>query len=214
MAGRRRRARRRRQGSVLIESGTLTVGWIKELAAAATTKGCELLDAPVTGTKPHAAAGELIFLVGGREVALEKARPAFAAMGKEVIHLGPNGSGALMKLVNNFMAGVQAASFAEAIALIDAGGLDREKAISIVANGAPGSPLVKRMASIIASGDFTPNFILRLMAKDLGYASAEAAQKGVKFRTAPAALEVFKQAIAQGYGEEDFAAITKSFQKN
>jgi 3-hydroxyisobutyrate dehydrogenase len=109
---------------------------------------------------------------------------------------------------------VQAASFAEAIALINAGGLDRERAISILANGAPGSPLVKRMAGIIASGDFTPNFIMRLMAKDLGYASAEAEQNHVKFRTAPAALEVFKQAIAQGYGEEDFAAIIKSFPKN
>ena len=202
------------QGSLLIESGTLTVSWIKQLAVAAQAKKCDFLDAPVTGTKPHAAAGELIFLVGGAETALEKARPAFAAMGKDVIHLGPNGSGALMKLVNNFMAGVQAASFAEALALADAAGLDHAKALSILSNGAPGSPLVKRVAAIAASGDFTPNFTLRLMAKDLGYAAGEAEQRGIKFLTAAAALEVLKKAIAQGYGEEDFAAVIKSFAKN
>jgi len=202
------------KGSLLVESGTLTVGWIKELAAAAKAKQCEFLDAPVTGTKPHAAAGELIFLVGGTETAVEKARPVFAAMGKEVIHLGPNGSGSLMKLVNNFMAGVQAASFGEALALADAAGLDHAKAVSILSNGAPGSPLVKRVAAIEASGDFTPNFTLRLMAKDLGYAAGEAAHHGIKFLTAAAAIEVLKNAIAQGYGEEDFAAVIKSFGKN
>lgn len=202
------------KGSVLIESSTLSVGWIRDLATAAAVKGCDLLDAPVTGTKPHAAAGELTFLVGGPAQALETAKPAFAAMGKQAISLGPTGCGALMKLVNNFMAGVQAASFAEAVALIDAGGLDRSKALSILENGAPGSPLVKRISATAASGDFTPNFLLRLMAKDLGYAGAEAGQLGVKFRTAPAALEVFQQALAQGYGEEDFSAVIKSFPKS
>jgi 3-hydroxyisobutyrate dehydrogenase len=202
------------KGSLLIDSGTLTVGWIEELAAAAQAKHCEFLDAPVTGTKPHAAAGELIFLVGGSETAVERARPAFAAMGKEVVHLGPNGSGSLMKLVNNFMAGVQAASFAEALALADAAGLNHAKAVSILSNGAPGSPLVKRVAAIESSGDFTANFTLRLMAKDLGYAAGEAERHGLKFLTASAAIEILKKAIADGYGEEDFAAVVKSFRKD
>jgi 3-hydroxyisobutyrate dehydrogenase len=200
-------------GAVLIESSTLSVGWIKELASAASAKGCELLDAPVTGTKPHAAAGELIFLVGGSEAALAKAKPALAAMGKDIVPLGPTGSGSLMKLVNNFMAGVQAASFAEAVALVDAAGLNREKAVSILTNGAPGSPLVNRIAATSGGGDFTPNFILRLMAKDLGYAAAEGARNGVPLRTASSALEVFKQAVDKGYGEEDFSAVIKAFNK-
>lgn len=118
-----------------------------------------------------------------------------------------------MKLVNNFMAGVQAASFAEAVALVDAAGLDREKAISILTNGAPGSPLVKRIADTSSSGDFTPNFILRLMAKDLGYAATEGARNGVPLRTASSALEVFKHAVDKGYGEEDFSSVIKSFGK-
>jgi 3-hydroxyisobutyrate dehydrogenase len=200
-----------KKGAILIESSTLSPEWIKELAAAAAKQQCEFLDAPVTGTKPHAANGELIFLVGGSASALEKARSALEVMSKEIVHLGPTGSGAVMKLVNNFMAGVQAASFAEAIALASAAGLDQEKVVSILKSGAPGSPMVNRMSATAASGDYTPNFVLRLMAKDLGYATDEAAHRGVKFRTAPAALEVFRQAIAAGYGEEDFSAVIKSF---
>ena len=109
------------RGSVLIESSTLTVGWIKELAAVAAQRGFEFLDAPVTGTKPHAASGELLFLVGGSASALAIAQPVLSVLGRETVHLGPTGSGALMKLINNFMCGVQAASFAEAVALIRGG---------------------------------------------------------------------------------------------
>ena len=159
---------------MLIECSTLTVGWIKELAAAAGQRGCELLDAPVTGTKPHAASGELCFLIGGPEAALAKAQPVLSVLGREFIHLGPTGSGALMKLINNFMCGVQAASLAEAEYMISAGGLDLEKALAILTHGAPGSGLVQRAAARAFANDFTPNFPLHLMAKDLGYAIDEA----------------------------------------
>ena len=197
------------RGSVLIESSTLTVGWIKELSAAAAQQGFDFLDAPVTGTKPHAASGELLFLVGGSTSALAMAQPVFSVLGRETIHLGPIGSGALMKLVNNFMCGVQVASFAEADSLIQAGGLDRTKAESILTNGAPGSGIVKRASASAAANDFTPNFPLRLMAKDLGYAISEASSRGLPLQTASSALVVFKQAIAQGYGDEDFSAAVK-----
>jgi len=197
------------RGSVLIESSTLTVGWIKELSAAAAQQGFDFLDAPVTGTKPHAASGELLFLVGGSASALAMAQPVFSVLGRDTIHLGPIGSGALMKLVNNFMCGVQVASFAEAVSLIQAGGLDRTKAESILTNGAPGSGIVKRASASAAANDFTPNFPLRLMAKDLGYAISEASSRGLLLQTASSALVVFKQAIAQGYGDEDFSAAVK-----
>jgi 3-hydroxyisobutyrate dehydrogenase len=195
-------------GSVLIESSTLSGDWIQELAAKAVERGCQFLDAPVTGTKPHAASGELVFLVGGSAEALDAARPVFAVLGRDVVHLGPVGSGALMKLVNNFVCGVQAASFAEAVAMVDAGGLDRAKAISILTGGAPGSGIVKRVAERIAAHDFTPNFALRWMAKDLAYALRDASTKGISLQTAAAALAVFEQAIAEGYGDEDFSAVS------
>jgi 3-hydroxyisobutyrate dehydrogenase len=197
-------------GAVLIESSTLSVSWIRELAVAAAQRGCELLDAPVTGTKPHAAAGELLFLVGGSEKALATARPVLSVLGRDVVHLGPNGSGALLKLINNFLCGVQAASLAEAISLIEAGGLDREKALSVLIHGAPGSPLIKTISTRASAGDFTPNFVLRLMAKDLGYAIEEGRREQMPLQTAASALAVFKQAIAAGYGDKDFSAVIES----
>jgi len=202
-----------RPNAVLIESSTLSGDWIQELAAKAAEWGCRFLDAPVTGTKPHAASGELVFLVGGSAEALDAARPVFSVLGRDAVHLGPVGSGSLMKLINNFVCGVQAASFAEAVAMIDAGGLDRAKAVSILTGGAPGSGIVKRMADRIAAGDFTPNFALRWMAKDIGYAIDDASKNGISLQTAAAALSVFKQAIAEGHGDEDFSAVSKSSKK-
>jgi len=200
-------------GTVLIESSTLSVDWIKELAAAAAAHKCELLDAPVTGTKPHAASGQLLFLVGGSAAALETARPVLAAMSRDIVHLGPTGSGALLKLVNNFMCGVQAASLAEAMALITRGGLDRAKALDVLMNGAPASPLIKTLSARASAGDFTPNFELKLMAKDLKYAGQEGEQNHVRLQTAAAALAVFQQAIASGYGEKDLSAVIEALQK-
>ena len=196
--------------SILIECSTLSEDWIHELASKAAERGCQFLDAPVTGTKPHAASGELVFLVGGPQETVDAARPVFSVLGRDVLHLGPVGSGALMKLINNFVCGVQAASFAEALAMIDAGGLDRVTAVSILTGGAPGSGIVKRVADRMATNDFTPNFALHWMAKDLSYAVRNAADKGIPLQTAAAALSVFQQAITEGHGDEDFSAVSKT----
>jgi 3-hydroxyisobutyrate dehydrogenase len=196
-------------GSLLLESSTLSVGWVKELHTAASQKGCEFLDAPVTGTKPHAASGELFFMVGGSAEGFARARPLLSVLGREVLHIGPRGSGALIKLINNFVCGVEAAAFAEALALVSAGGLDREKSISVLGNSALASPLIKRMLTSMAANDFTPNFPLKLMTKDIGYAIKEAESVGLPLRTAVPAAEVFKHALAKGLGEQDFSAVIK-----
>ena len=198
------------RGSVLIESSTLSVGYVKELADAAAQRGCQFLDAPVTGTKPHAASGQLLFLVGGSATVLDAVRPVLAAMSRDVIHLGPQGSGARMKLINNFVCGVQAASFAEALAMAKVAGLDQATAAKILTEGAPGSGIVKRIAAQLTAND-DPNFILRLMAKDLAYAVNEASAQGMQLQTASAALQIFQQAVAAGHGDEDFSAVTKAF---
>jgi 3-hydroxyisobutyrate dehydrogenase len=200
-------------GTICIECSTVTVGWIHEIAAAAQKQKCEFLDAPVTGSKNQSATGELNFLVGGDSATLEKMRPVFSAMGKNVSLLGPVGSGALVKLINNFVCGVQIASLAEALAMIERSGLDRAKALEILSCGAPGSPLFKAVSARMTAPDFTPNFLLRLMAKDLGYAIQEGEKLSVELATAKAALEDFQKAIAAGHGEKDIAAVVEPFRK-
>jgi 3-hydroxyisobutyrate dehydrogenase len=201
------------RGTVLVESSTLTTGWIEELAAATAERECELLDAPVTGSKSHAAAGELLFLVGGSAAAIETARPVLAAMSRAIVPLGPNGSGARMKLINNFVCGVQAAALAEALGLIEASGLDRDKALEVLMNGAPGSPVVKTLAPRMVAREYAPNFYLRLMAKDLTYALEEGKRHGQPLGTVAAALEDVQRGIAAGHSDKDFSAMIEAFRQ-
>lgn len=197
------------RGAILIESSTLTVGWSRELAGLAEEHGLEFLDAPVTGSKVQAAAGELLFLVGGTAEVLERARPVLSAMSREIVHIGPTGSGALIKLVNNFLCGVQAASLGEAMAFLEKGGLDREKTLEVLLAGAPGSPLVRLLSGRMVQRDYTPNFPLQLMMKDLNYAGIEGGRLGLPMTTAAAAKQVFENAVRAGHGEEDMSAVVE-----
>jgi 3-hydroxyisobutyrate dehydrogenase len=194
-------------GTICIECSTVTVDLIRELAAIAAEKNLEFLDAPVTGSKNQSAAGELNFLVGGEPATLEKARPVLSSMGKSITLLGPTGSGALVKLINNFVCGVQVVALAEAIAMIEHSGLNRSKALDVLTNGAPGSPLVKMISARMAAPDYTPNFLLKLMAKDLGYAIRQGENVCVELETAAIALKKFQSAIAAGLAEKDMSAV-------
>lgn len=200
-------------GAVCIESSTLGVAWVRELAAAVERRGAELLDAPVTGSKVQAGSGELTFLVGGNAAALDRVRPVLAVMSKAVHHLGPVGSGALTKLINNFMCGVQAASAAEALAMIERSGLDVAKTVAVLGDGAAGSPLVKTMFTRMTTSDYTPNFFLELELKDLRYAIQEGGTLGVDLVTAAAAARVFERAVAAGHGKKDFSAVAEAFRQ-
>lgn len=196
-------------GAILIESSTLTVGWVRELAREAEERGLEFLDAPVTGSKVQAAAGELLFLVGGSADVLERVRPVLEPMSREILHIGPSSSGALIKLVNNFLCGVQAASLGEAMAFLEKGGLDRERTLEVLLQGAPGSPLIRLLAGRMAERDYTPNFALQWMMKDLHYAGVEADRVGVQLTTAAAAEKVFQNAVSAGYGADDMSAVVE-----
>jgi 3-hydroxyisobutyrate dehydrogenase len=198
-----------KRGTVLVESSTVSPAWIVELSEQAKSRGLELLDAPVTGSRLQAQEGELKFLVGGSEEALAKAEPILRAMSKEVIHLGPVGSGAKMKLVNNFLSGVQVAALAEAIAWLERSGLDREKALGILKSGAPGSPLLAGISSRMVRRDYSVNFLLKLMSKDLQYAVEAAGTTGVNLTTAANARQLFEHAAKAGFAEEDMSAVVE-----
>jgi 3-hydroxyisobutyrate dehydrogenase len=199
-----------RPGALLIEASTLSSAWTGQLAATAIERGCRFLEAPVTGSRVQAASGELLFLAGGDARTVEAARPILAVLGRDVVHLGPVGSGARMKLINNFVCGVQAAALAEALVLIERCGLSKEAALGILLNGAPGSPLVKTVAPRMATPDYTVFFVLALMRKDLAYAIAEGEANGVSLTTAAAARRLFDAALDGGWGDADFSAVIEA----
>lgn len=194
-------------GTILIESSTISPDWVAELGEKAKERNLELLDAPVTGSRVQAAGGQLTFLIGGAEASLASAIPILQAMSKEIIHLGPLGSGAKLKLVNNFLCGVQVASLAEGITWLERSGLDIEKAMNVLKAGAPGSPLFAGVSARMLGHDYTVNFLLPLMAKDLQYANAAAKEDGVDLTTAANALALFEKAGEHGYSDVDMAAV-------
>jgi 3-hydroxyisobutyrate dehydrogenase len=198
-------------GTILVESSTVTVEWVHELDRAAKEAGCELVDAPVTGSKPQAASGQLLFLAGGASAVVDKLNPVLKAMGRDVVHVGPVGSGARLKLINNFLSGSQVAALAEALSLIERSGLDVQKSLGVLTEGAPGSPLVKLLSGRMVSKQYEPNFLLRLMAKDLRYAVAEAEAQALDLDMGRAALRVFEHAITAGQGDEDMSAVVEQF---
>lgn len=198
-----------RADAIAIESSTLTIDWVRELAAAAHARGVGFLDAPVTGSKAQAESGTLSFLVGGPAELLERARPALAAMGANIAHLGPAGSGATMKLINNFLCGVQVASLAEAIGMAERSGLDARQAAALLGAGSPGSPLVKIVGQRMVDRAYEPNFFVPLMAKDLAYARRAFAKAGIELKSADVAREPFLAAERAGYAGQDIASIVE-----
>ncbi len=200
-------------GAVAIESSTLTIDWVRELGNVANDRGVGFLDAPVTGSKQQAKEGTLKFLAGGTDEVVAQARSVLDAMSTDVVHLGPNGSGAILKLVNNFLCGVQVASTAEAVAMIERCGLDATRAVALLAGGAPGSPLVSAISQRMLDHAYEPNFLPQLMAKDLAYAKAAFAAQGINLASADAARARFDAAVAEGFADKDIASIVEPLRR-
>jgi 3-hydroxyisobutyrate dehydrogenase len=196
-------------GSVVVECSTLSPDWVAELDAEARRRGLQMVEAPVTGSRAQADAGQLNFLAGANAETLAGVTPILRCMSKEILHLGPVGSGAQLKLINNFLCAVQVTSFAEALAWIERTGLNREAALEFLKKGAPGSGILNAMADRMTKRTYEVNFLLRLMAKDVRYAHAAAEQRGVDLSMAEPAEALFQKAQEKGHGEQDMSAVAE-----
>jgi 3-hydroxyisobutyrate dehydrogenase len=188
--------------------------WVRQLDDEAQVRGLQVMDAPVTGSRPQADAGELTFLAGGDSTTLEAVRPVLESMSKAIVHLGPVGSGALLKLINNFLCGVQVASFAEALIWVERSALDRVQALEFLKTGAAGSNIFKAMSERMTARTYEVNFMLRLMEKDLRYAQQAAAEKQTTLTTAACSKKLFERAEAEGYGDRDMSAVVEVLRSN
>lgn len=196
-------------GSTLVEAGTVSPEWIAELEKAAKERGLAVVEAPVTGSRPQAEAGQLTFLCGAEESDLEGVRAVLEPMSKAIIHFGPVGSGGQVKLINNFLCGVQVASFAEAVAWVERTNLNRQQALDFLKSGAAGSGILTAMTDRMTARTYDVNFLLRLLNKDLRYAQAAAAAHGVTLATAATTEKLFNEAEQQGLGEKDMSAVVE-----
>jgi 3-hydroxyisobutyrate dehydrogenase-like beta-hydroxyacid dehydrogenase len=200
-----------RPGAIAIESSTLSPAWVRELAGLAAASGVDFLDAPVGGSKAVAAEGKLAVFVGGEAAVLERARPAFEAIGGRIHHLGPHGAGATWKLINYMMAGAQIAGAAEGLTLAAKAGIDVAKAAELIAGGVTASPAVTgKLQRMIEKRLGDPDVALRLVAKDQRYALALARSLGVTLEMIAASAEIYRRAEAEGLGDLDLAAVIEA----
>jgi len=199
--------------AVLVECSTLSLAWVRELAGRCAALGLDFLDAPVTGSKEAAEAGELKLMVGGEAAALERARPALESISTQLIHFGPSGAGALIKLINNLMIATQVAVLAEGLNLAAQGDLDMAQVVPFLINAGPASPVVKAKAPLMAARNYDAQFALKWMHKDATYALRAADEYGVPMPTLAAAREVYQLAKGLGYGDNDFAAVFEALRQ-
>ena len=128
-----------RPGLVIADCSTAEPASTVRIAADVTAKGGHFVDAPMTRTPKEAEVGKLALMVGGPQDVLAEIRPVLECFADTIVYAGPVGSAHRLKLINNFVCGVQVASLAEALAMIERSGLDREAALGVLTNGAPGS---------------------------------------------------------------------------
>jgi 3-hydroxyisobutyrate dehydrogenase len=156
-------------GTIILDSSTNTPAMAREVAFEARARGVIYLDCPVSGSLAQAQGKELVILCGGDKAAFDRAQPVLAAMGRMVRRIGDSGAGATLKLINNMISATVTAALGEAALAAEAANLDREAALEVLAEGAAGCRLTKTKLPKIFKRDFSPQFHLELMDKDLRY---------------------------------------------
>ncbi len=199
-------------GAVLIETSTLTPDWVRELAALAADKGCDLLDAPMFGSREAAATGQISLAVGGDQAVFERVKPVLESFTRKLMYLGKTGTGATYKLINNMMAAIHAACAAEGLALAEAAGLDIAAVAPLIMEGPAGSRMVQmKLPRMVERRYDETDFSLKWMEKDVVYALRLAEQVGVALTVAPAARALYRRALEKGFSDEDMAVVAELF---
>jgi 3-hydroxyisobutyrate dehydrogenase len=198
-------------GAIAIEVSTVSPDWLKSLAVAVRARGAHLLDAPVVGSLPQAEAAQLILLAGGAEEAFLKAKPVLDLVASTVHHVGPQGQGSTMKLAANALLAIQVTAIAETLVALEKSGIAPTQALEIIGGLPVMSPAGKGFAGLMVAQDYAPRFTAALIAKDLRYAVAEAADNKAKVPVTEAARAVFDELCAKGLGGENISAAIKAY---
>jgi 3-hydroxyisobutyrate dehydrogenase/glyoxylate/succinic semialdehyde reductase len=194
-------------GALWVDCSTVNPSFSRRMAAEAKERDVRLVDAPVTGSKGAAQAGELVFMAGGDPADVEECRPYLELMGKRTVHVGAQGMGAALKIVFNMLVGQAMLSFSEAISLGRSLGLSRDAMHDFLIGALPVAPLIAFKRPKIESGNYEADFPLQLMWKDLHLAALTAYEQRVPLPSANAAKEVYAAAARSGLSDQDVSAI-------
>jgi 3-hydroxyisobutyrate dehydrogenase-like beta-hydroxyacid dehydrogenase len=201
------------EGMIIVDSSTIAPSATRSFAARLSSRGVDYVDAPVTGSKVGAEGGTLIFMVGGEDAVIDKLSPLFAAMGKKIFRMGETGKGHATKLVMNLQIAVIYEGFAEALTLGAKLGVDIERLMPLINASMVRSGVVEYKAPFVMKRDFSPNFPLRLMLKDLRLALDAAKESRVKLPAVETVEEIYDMAAEDGNADLDYAATLTLLEK-
>jgi 3-hydroxyisobutyrate dehydrogenase-like beta-hydroxyacid dehydrogenase len=202
-----------RQGMIVVDSSTILPSASKEFAQRVHAHGADFVDAPITGSKIGAEQGTLVFIVGGRDESVERLKPLFSVMGKQYIHVGEQGLGEAAKIGMNLMIALIYEGFAEALTLTTKLGVPREKLVELVQASMIRSGVTDYKAPFVLKKDYSPNFPLRLMHKDIHLMLDAARTAGVELPGLKKVDEVYEASVKEGWSDLDYAATIGVIEK-
>lgn len=199
-------------GSTLIDMSTISPKVSIAIAAEIEKKGCDMLDAPVSGGQKGAIDGTLSIMVGGKKDVFERALPIFKSLGRVIVHVGDHGAGETVKLCNQVICAINIVSMCEGMALCKKSGVDVEKMIHVVSGGLGASNIISSLAPKILQGDMEPGFKLKLQQKDLRLALELAESLKLPLVATGLSHQVFRIAESKGLGEKGTQALFRAYE--
>ncbi len=201
------------EGAIIVDSSTISPSTTVQFAQRVNEKGVHWVDAPVTGSKIGAENGQLIFIVGGANEPVAYLEPLFKAMGKQVIHIGDTGKGQSAKLGMNLMIALIYEGFAEALTLTQKLGVEPPKMLELIQASMVKNGVVDYKAPFVLRRDYSPNFPLRLMHKDIHLMLDVAKEKRVKLPALETVDEIYEMSSEEGWDDLDYAATLGLLEK-
>jgi 2-hydroxy-3-oxopropionate reductase len=196
-------------GTLVIDFSSIRPDVTAELAKQAREKGLRILDAPVSGGQAGAEAATLSIMVGGEEADFDAARQVFDAVGKTIVHVGPNGSGQTVKAANQLIVAGNIQLLAEAVAFLEAYGVDTKAALTVLGGGLAGSKVLDQKGENMLSRSFQPGFRVELHDKDLGIVTSAAREAGVVIPLGAVVAQLMASLKANGDGGLDHSALLR-----
>ncbi|HEX4804871.1 MAG TPA: NAD(P)-binding domain-containing protein [Conexibacter sp.] len=204
---------RERETPVLVDMSTIAPSVARELAAEAASRGASMLDAPVSGGDVGAREGTLSIMVGGDADALVRARPVLDAVGGRITHVGPSGSGQVVKACNQIVVALALEALGEALVLGSKAGVDPAVIVEALGGGMAASRVLELRGRKLIERDFDPGFKLDLHAKDLGIALATGRELGVALPGAALVDQLFHAEQSHGNGDADNSTVVRALER-
>ena len=199
-------------GTLVIDMSTISPKKTKYIAVQLSENEVHMLDAPISGGSEGAAQGTLSIMVGGQKEQVARAMPYFQAMGKNITHVGDHGAGQTVKLVNQILVVINMLAVSESLIFAQAGGLDLQKTLDAVTQGAAGSWMLSNRGPQVINRDWRPGFTIDLQQKDLRLVLEAADQMGVPAIATSLVFNLYRSLQSQELGGEGNHALVKALE--